>query len=284
MMKKIKYKMGSRKKYDGLVTHLKDVDTIGDPKAIPPNREEAEKTMSWARDAIKRKGERGIKPVNAEKTRDWDLELMLPDLAAMLFSDYLAERNLPSEFTPHLLGSDQKQRVPFKTRLLELAIEKKLNEQEQRGVCLAADGLFEISCAESNVKNENFEMAAIHIGRAMPIAVVLNVIKMEHSWHNGQSYQNKNKSKAEKERKPELGKIYRKLAKRKKAGETPKDLWPIFIEDLHNATDENGAKPFDDVKSFYPNSANVRTWRVEFYGKSGPVKIRYEAYLKGLRK
>ncbi|MFN3899970.1 MAG: hypothetical protein ACK4ML_06345 [Alishewanella aestuarii] len=213
------YRLGSKDRYDGLV-----VTTT-----------EKYRSPSEA-------------PVSAEQ---WNLEFMIPHLADQHFGSYLQSFGLLSKFE-HKVWTRKKPREQgrFKPAIAPIyrferfikwrAKKARLHPQQLEGVRIAIDGLRELMQAEGYAIGGNYQKAALHIGRAMPIAVILKIMEMEHPYQTGlvRHRTNANKDVAGKKRNIDLSEIIRKLAK--EPG-TAKELWPKFLGEL----DSEGFSPVE---------------------------------------
>ncbi|MEE2002813.1 hypothetical protein QWY20_15235 [Alkalimonas sp. MEB108] len=213
------YTLGSKDRYEGLI--VTTIETYRSPSEMPASPEA------------------------------WDLELMIPHLAEQHFGSYLHSLDLPSKFDPEAWSRkrSKEQRtlkpaiapvIRFERFIKWRAKKAKLHPQKLEGVRIALNGLRELFSAEGHAISGNYEKAAVHIGRAMPIAVILKMMEMEHPYQTGlvRHKTNAHEGVACIKRDKDLSEIIARLAK---SPGTAKELWPAFF----GALDEEGLSPVE---------------------------------------
>ena len=89
----------------------------------------------------------------------------------------------------------------------------------------------------------------------------------------------KQRDKAQKQRKTALNSIYDPLIKRKNNGEKPSELWHDFIGSI-----EKDTQNFDQVESHMQNKNNKNSWSISFINETDkPEKIKYDSFTRRLR-
>lgn len=249
----VKYRLGSNNRYPGLLKHVTE----------------------------------RVNDFSEGSNSEWCLQNCINTLKESWVEPYLKQLDLPCTYHHQTAVIDpesgRERKLGFRKAIDLLAEQKSLSGHEKAIARNAAAALDEYASAEGQIKAKRFEKAAVHIARATPHIAFLTLLEMEHQWHNGSSYQEKNKKKAKLDRKPILKRIYARLAKR--VG-NPKDLWPDFITALEEEMLNDGTKAFEVIKVHQPEKRGVNEWYVTYEDevKSALYTTSYLTYRRELSK
>lgn len=243
----VKYRLGSNNRYPGLLKHVTE----------------------------------RVNDFSEGSNSEWRLQNCINTLKESWVEPYLKQLDLPCTYHHQTAVIDpesgRERKLGFRKAIDLLAEQKGLSGHEKAIARNAAAALDEYASAEGQINAKRFEKAAVHIARATPYIAFLTMLEMEAQWHNGQSYQQGNKPKAKRDRKPLLKAIYIRLAKR--ACE-PRDLWSEFVTALREETWHDQTAAFDEVKASEPSNRGIKHWYVSYRDeiKNRNETVSYETF------